>query len=716
MAANEFFSASWHRVSGLRPRLRGHAQVSRHFYRGQLWYVLQDQSSRRVHRFAPAAYAVIGLMDGHRTVEEIWDAACAKLGDEAPSQEEVIRLLSQLHGADVLQCEIPPDVDEMLRRRDKMRGMKLIQLLMSPLSAKFPLFDPERFLTATLPFARPLFTWYGALLWLALVAGAVVLAGMHWEELTRDITDRVLAPQNLVLIWLTFPVLKALHEFGHAYAVKRWGGEVHEMGVMLLVLMPVPYVDASSASAFREKYPRVVVGSAGMLVEAAVAAAAMFVWVNVEPGLVRSVAYNVMLIAGVSTVLFNANPLLRFDGYYIFGDLIEIPNLRTRAHRYFMHLVERHLLGMKDLPEPEGTAGEKRWFVLFTVASFIYRMFVTFAIVLLIAGKYFIFGVILAAFAVVGALVLPLAKALMFLVSNPRMRRNRVRSAAGVGIVIASLAALLFYVPAPMWTRAEGVIWVPEQAIVRPGTEGFVATVVAQPNAQVRQGDTILRLEEPLLAAHIRVLQARVAQYEAEYDAQRFDENGRVRAELTRETLRATQAELDRAQEKAGALEVRAPVEGRLVLALADDLPARFVRQGQDLAYIVDGSQMTARVVVPQQDIDLVRSRTRAIEVRLTEDLGEIMQARIRREVPAATATLPNLALSLDGGGKVALDPREKNPRALQKFFDFEISLPARQDVHIGSRIYVRFDHGSEPLAFQWYRSLRQVFLKQLNV
>ena len=290
-----------------------------------------------------------------------------------------------------------------------------------------------------MPYVRPFFSWYGTVLWLALVTGALVLAGLHWGELTMDITDRVLAPQNLLIIWFTFPVLKAFHEFGHAFAVKRWGGEVHEMGVMLLVLMPVPYVDASAATAFRDKYPRVIVGSAGMLVEMAIAALAMFLWVNVEPGMVRAVAYNVILIAGVSTLLFNINPLLRFDGYYIFGDLIEIPNLRTRANRYFTYLTERFLLGLKESPEPEGSPGEKRWFLLFAVSSFIYRMFVTFAIVMLIAGQYFVFGVILAIFCVIGAIVLPLAKGFGYLFLNTRLRRNRVRAVGAVGAVIAVL-------------------------------------------------------------------------------------------------------------------------------------------------------------------------------------------------------------------------------------------------------------------------------------
>lgn len=711
----DIFSSSWHRVADLRPRLRGHAQLSRHYYRGQLWYVLQDQSSRRVHRFSPSAYLVIGLMDGHRSLQEIWDTACARLGDDAPTQEEVIRLLSQLHMADVLQCEIPPDVDEMLRRQDRLRSMKAIQLLMSPLSVKFPLLDPERFLAATLPLYRPFFTWYGAILWLVVVTLGGVLAGMHWTELTEDITDRVLAPGNLLILWFTFPILKAFHEFGHAFAVKRWGGEVHEMGIMLLVLMPIPYVDASSASAFRDKYPRVIVGAAGMLVELFIASIAMLLWVNMEPGIARSVAYNVMLIAGVSTVLFNANPLLRFDGYYILGDVLEIPNLRTRANRYLGYLTERFLLGMRDAQVPEGSAGEKRWFAFFAIASFIYRMFITFVIVLFIAGKYFIFGVILAAFAVVGALILPIAKGLQFLLFSPRLRRNRIRAAAGTLTFGGAVVWLLFYVPMPMATLAEGVIWVPEHAIVRSGTDGFVARVMAEPNSLVRKGEALIELEEPLLAAQIRVLRSRVEQYQAQYDSERFSE--RVRAEITREMLGSAQGELERALERARALRVMAPVEGRLVVARADDLPSKYVRQGQDLAYIVDSARIAVRAVVPQEDIDLVRNRTHAVQVRLSERLDEVLPGRILREVPAATAALPNMALSMEGGGRIALDPRARGPaQAMQKHFEFELEIPPRENVHIGSRVYVRFDHGAEPLATQWYRSLRQVFLKQLNV
>ena len=171
---------------------------------------------------------------------------------------------------------------------------------------------------------------------------------MHWQELSSDVTDRVLSTENLFLLAFIYPFSRLFHEFGHAYAVKRWGGEVHEMGVMLIVFMPLPYVDASWSSAFPEKSRRMFVGAAGIMVDIFLASAAIIVWVLAEPGAVRAVAYNVIFVAGLSTLLLNGNPLLRFDSYYILADFLEIPNLADRANKYLGYLIKRYLLRIKD--------------------------------------------------------------------------------------------------------------------------------------------------------------------------------------------------------------------------------------------------------------------------------------------------------------------------------------------------------------------------------
>ncbi|MDH3511319.1 MAG: hypothetical protein OER85_10755, partial [Gammaproteobacteria bacterium] len=349
---SQLFSPLWYRVAELKPSLRAHTRVHRHVYRGAPWFVVQDFAAGRVHRFTPAAYRVIAMMDGHHSVNEIWKTIDDKLGDEAPTQDDIIQLLAKLHGADLLLVETPADVKELFRRYQQRRRQGLKQRFANPMAMRFALLDPDRLLNRMMPWVRPVFSAMGFVVWAGIVAVALVMAAMHWAELTENMSDRVLSAQNLFLIWLVYPVIKLLHELGHGLTVKRWRGEVHEMGIMLLVLAPLPYVDASASAAFKDKRKRMLVGAAGIMVELFVAALAMFVWAAAEPGLVRSVAFNVMLIGGVSTVFFNGNPLLRFDAYYVLADFLDMPNLGARANQYIGYLLQRYAFGLQEAESP----------------------------------------------------------------------------------------------------------------------------------------------------------------------------------------------------------------------------------------------------------------------------------------------------------------------------------------------------------------------------
>jgi putative peptide zinc metalloprotease protein len=712
--STDLYSASWYRVADIRPRLRSHVHIHRHQYRGELWYVLEDRVSRRMHRFNPPAYYVVGLMNGHRTVQQIWDAATARFGDEAPTQDETIRLLGQLHMAELLQTEVSPDVAELLRRARKGRPKIWMQNLRSPLAMRFPLIDPDRLLERWLPWYRPLFGWAGALIWLAIVAAGALAAAAHWQELSQDFSDRVLAPQNLLLMGLVFPILKLAHEFGHACATKAWGGEVHEMGVMLLVLMPIPYMDASSASAFRETRRRVVVGAAGMLVEVFIASLALFLWLEVEPGVFRAVLYNIMLVAGITTVLFNANPLLRFDGYYILADLIQIQNLRQRGAQYLANVVERRLFGARA-PEIEAGATEKAWFVGFTVASFIYRIFIVFAIALFIASEYMIVGVLLALWAVAASIVYPVLKGLGFLLFSPRLRRHRFRAAATTAVLLAGAGAALLAVPAPYWTVGEGVISVPDDAHVRAGADGFIRRV-AKPAGLVPRGTALLVVEDSELGTRIKVLEAQV--HLLEVRAQAELQADLTRWEMTREALKSVREQLEHARAQQRELTVYSPMSGEFVLvAAADDLPERYVRKGQEIGYVIPPATIRARVLVSQEDVHYVRTRTARVEVKLAGRLYETYEARILREAPKATDQLANLAMSTAGGGRAALDPREQaRAKTLDTWFEFELELAAASASVIGEHVYARFVHPPEPLAWRMYRAARRLFLTQFLV
>lgn len=238
-------ASNWYRIADLKPRLRAHAQIHRQRLRGETWYVLQDHQSGTFFRVSPAANMMLRCMDGRRTMQQIWEVAGKRLGPDRPSQDETVQLLVKLHRADLLHGELPPDMGELEHRAQKQHQRRLVNWLRSPLAMRFPLFDPDRFLDRTMPFVRPLFSKVGFAAWIVLVAIGAVLAAMHWPGLTENVSDRIFSAQNVILVAALFPIIKALHELGHAYATKAGGGEVHELGFMMLVALPVPYVDRS---------------------------------------------------------------------------------------------------------------------------------------------------------------------------------------------------------------------------------------------------------------------------------------------------------------------------------------------------------------------------------------------------------------------------------------------------------------------------------------
>jgi len=324
--------------------------------------------------------------------------------------------------------------------------------------------------------------------------------------------------------------------------------------------------------------------------------------------------------------------------------------------------------------------------------------------------------VLLALWALFASFVLPLAKGIGYLTAHARLRRNRSRALAVSAVIVGVIAVLLFAVPVPLWSRAEGVIWVPDDAMVRAGADGFVKTVAADPGSIVARGRPLLVTENPELEPKIRVLEAQLRLLETRAHAEL--QTDRVKWEITREEIRATRSELADARERLRELTILSPVSGRFVLdRAAVDMPDRFLRKGQEVGYVVPATIVTARVLVSQADIDLVQTRTRRVQVKLAGRMYETFDAKILREVPAASNRVTNLALSSAGGGSAPLDPQDaKGAKTLDTWFEVDLELPATQAFVLGEHVYARFELGSEPIAWRIYRSLRQLFLRRFAV
>ncbi|WP_187640114.1 peptidase M50 [Bosea sp. F3-2] len=709
-------SSLWYRVSALRPRLRSHVRLYRHQYRGEIWFVLQDAASGRTHRFTPAARLVMALMDGRRTVEEIWETANQQLGEDAPTQDQLIQLLGQLHARDLLQSNMAPQVTELLARGEREERRRYRQSFGNPMAIRVHLWDPDAFLNRIRGLVQSLWSPWGAALWLAIVIPALLLLPQHWPDLSHNFRDQVLSVDNLFVAFFVFPVLKILHEMGHATATKAGGGEVHDLGVLFLVFLPVPYVDATASATFKSKYQRALVGAAGMVVELFCAAVAFLLWTLVEPGLVRAVLFNVMVIAGVSTVIFNGNPLLRYDAYYILADLIEIPNLASRSLNYWSHLLERYVLGVEDTTSPAADWAEKCWLLVYGVASTLYRIGITFVIAIYIASHFFIIGVLLALWSVCAMALLPLLKGARHVIGHPRLQRRRFRAIAAIATLASVLVTGVFLWPAPSHTSAEGIVWLPEKFLLRIGANSFLDEVLVPPGSAVKPGEAVMVSRDPALTTQLRVGEARVIELEATYAMEFASDHSK--AQVTMERLRQERATLMRLREREAELTIRAQSMGRFVGPQIEDMVGRYYPRGELLGYVIGEAEPLVRVIVAQDAVDKARLDTQRVRLKLAGQLDTAFEGRIIREVPAGEDLLPSRALTTEGGGQIAVDPRDqKNIKTFERMFQFDIALKDPNIVqYFGQRALVRFEHRPEPLALRWYRAGRLLFLSRFGV
>lgn len=711
--SGSLFSQSWYRVAELKPQLRSHARIHRQIYRDEVWYVLQDDIGGKYSRLSPEAMVIVEIMDGEHSMQAIWERACELLGDDMPTQDELIQLLGQLYQFNLMRSDGMPDIVDLHRRFKKDKRTKLLQYVKSPMSLKLPLFDPERFLNKTAWVGRLLYHPISGIIWLSTILLACLSVGIYWEPLTENFTDQAFSTGNFLIIALIYPFVKLVHEFGHAYAIKRWDGEVHELGLMFLVFIPVPYVDASSSVVFRSKYQRMLVAGSGIMVEAFLASVALLLWVGAEPGLFRAVLFNIMLIGGVSTILFNGNPLLRFDAYYVLSDWLEIPNLGSRSNSYVGYWIRRYVMRIKDEFSPSNSRKESVWLFSYSIASFIYRMIVMVAIAVFVATNLFVVGVLLAIWSLYMALGAPLVKLLRYIWQDMLMVRYRTRVFSTIAAFLC-LLVLGLAVPLPKFTMVQGVFWAPEDSQVTAGANCTVSKLV-QSEGVIRRGEVIALCESEEVRTDALVTQLRLNELLTRHRIAVAKDP--TEARILKDEIQRTEVELSIARENLESLEIKAPTSGVLFLETPQDLVGSFVQRGVYLGYIQTDNTAVVRAVVSQDDVSDVRHDLLDVKARRAEQIGDELSGVVLREVPAASKGIPSIALSVKGGGDVVLDLSSRSElQAIDNWFQFDISIPSETSPRIGEKVYVRFEHSPVSLGERVYLSVRRAFLRQFSV
>lgn len=713
------FSEAWHLVSGLRVSLRQTVTVQRQLYRGEKWYVLHDPFNNRFFRLTPPAYHFIARLNREKTVEETWLGSMEQFPDSTPGQEEVLNLLGELYSMNLLAAEVPLDSKRLFERYERNRKSELKAKLWSFMFFRIPLFDPEPLLKRASRLISSMVSPASLIVWIVTVLWAVKVVIDNADSVFSG-AQGILAPGNLFLLYLALVLVKTIHEFGHAAVCHRYGGEVHTMGLMFLLLTPLPYMDATSSWSFRAPWQRALVGGAGMLAELFVAAIAAFFWANTGDGPWHALAYNIMFVASVSTVVFNANPLLRFDGYYILSDLLDIPNLHKRADKQLQHLVEGPVFGCPDSQSPAKGRHEALELTVYGVLSWGYRILVFTGIILFVADRWLILGLIIAAIGIVSWLVKPLVKYVKYLFKGPALHRCRNRA---VGVVMSTLGLALILiatVPFPRYVVAPGIIESDPYVQVTGRAPGYVKQLLVEPGARVHPGQPLLVLENRELEYMLLKAEARVAEFAAK---ERSALRKSMIADLSpvRQQLQAARQSAEELRDMQRHLVVRAVQPGVWVPVRKESLAGRWVDRGDYLGSILGSRGYRFSAVVSQADVtSIFEQQLEKIEVRLWGEAGYGVEVNEVRRIPFQQQRLPSAALGWMGGGDVPVsgDGSQDGLETTEPFFLVHAALPSSLAVAAlhGRSGRIRFSLASQPLLMQWGRKVKQVFQRRYQL
>lgn len=631
------------------PVLRRELIFSPRWFGSQPCYVLEDPLNTRFFRVGPAEYAFLSLMTRPATVRELCRVAKEAAPDSKWTEADALAIC-QWVVRNGLTEESAMAVEDLSHRQSAQPAVRRTGGRWSPLSAQVPLIYPNRLLNRVAPVLQWIYSWPAIAVWLAVVAWALRDVVAHWERVTAS-TSEVLSAGNWLWLGLAWVFLKVLHESGHALACKRMGGEVREAGVVFVLLAPLAYVDVTSTWRLRSKWQRIFVALAGMIVELFVAALAAIVWSRTSVGPLNQSCLNIMISAGFMTVLFNANPLMRFDGYYVFSDLLDLPNLYGQGQSSVSQMLRRVFFGVRSAGPV--TVGWRNGLVrVYGLAAWAWRVTVFAGLILTATTLFAGAGVILSA----AALVLwfgSIGWRAVRLVRDPSLRWPQWGRCAVMTIGLVTLAAtLLTCLPWPLARTAPGIVRYAPETIVRANCAGFVAEVRVAGGQTVSAGEVLLVLVNRELECETRRLAVDLD--EARLHRRVLEQQRELaKAQAEDERIRTLESRLSEKQAQVAQLVVRAPRAGQIIGRRLESLNGTWRERGSDLLAIGDESAKEIRLSIDQEDIEQYRTLVEG-ELHAYVPGVKPIQGKLAKVEPRATTKPLDASLCAPCGGILA--------------------------------------------------------------
>lgn len=701
-------------------KLRPDLVVRPQFYEGMTHYVVKDPIGLKYYRFKAEEYFLLQQLDGKRTLLEVKKAFERKYRPQTITVDDLVRFCSQLHEAGVATIDTPEQTEVFVKRRRKKIWKKVRGAVGNILYIKIPIIDPERLLTRMYPYFRWIFTPYFVVISLLFMLTAGLMVMSQWTEFMERMPtfQSFFNTRTIIYFWCSLAIVKIIHEFGHGLTAKHFGGEVHEMGALLLCLTPALYCDVTDSWLLPNKWHRIWISAAGIYVECFLASLATFCWFYSNPGLFNSLMLATMFLCSVNTVMFNANPLMRYDGYYVLSDYLEIPNLRVKANQFFSYAFQEKVLGL-EVPVQSYMPRTRRWlFITYAVTSFLYRWFVTLSILfflnkILKPYKVYSIGMFFALWGMVPLVIMPFYQIIKFVRTPGRFRKvKKVRATAFAVSAVVILTAILM-IPTPLRVKGTFVISPENPSRVYAHTPGRLVALNVRDGAMVKKGDLIAQLSNPDKLRERASMQEEleINRMKAAFYNRSRDLEGRRLARQHSTLADELEPVVSRVNTQIASLYLVADRDGQVMGVPKMETTGQWIRPDKMFCEIGDPKKLQAHVIIDQGDIDLLQAGNRAW-LKIYGSSDRTYRSKVQEIASRNSGEIP-AELSHVGGGEIAAEQDKETGKIKSITAVYELILPIDNSdlsLHNGQRGFAKIDGGHSTLAWYVWRTLTKTF------
>lgn len=704
----------------LQVKLRPDLVVQPQFYEGMTHYVVKDPIALKYFRFKIEEYFLLQQFDGKNTLDDVKKAFERKYRPQTISIDDLTRFTAQLHEAGIVQIDSPDQAKVLIRRRRKNRWKKLWQFFTNILYIKIPIIDPEKLLTGMYPYFRWIFTSTFITFSVGMMLAAITLVASRWTEFYSKLPEfqSFFNWYTIFAFWCSLAVVKVIHEFGHGLTAKHYGGEVHEMGMLFLVLTPALYCDVTDSWLLPNKWKRIWISAAGIYVECFLASCATFVWWYAQDGLLKSLAMATMFICSINTIMFNANPLLRYDGYYVMADWLEIPNLRIKSTQFFAYLFQEKVLGLEVPVQNYMPRSRRTLFVTYAVASYLYRWVVTFSIIYFLTQflkKYKLqsVGYMMAGGSLIPLLFMPIYQVIKFVRTPGRMRKVKKARAAGFFAVAGAIVAGILLIPTPLRVQGTLVLKAAKPQELYAEVPGRLVELDVRDGEWVKKGTKIASLSNPEKLRERTDLQEKQASNlaKAAWFGQSHEAESRVMKKQHEQMAMDLEPGIDKVANQISKLDLYADRDGQAMGVPEHETIGQWVKPGKPFCEVGDPHKLEAHLILDQGDIDLIALNRKAwikvygdSEATWRSYIGEIAK-RNRDDIPAE--------LSNSAGGEIATKQDQKTGQNKPINAVYELIIPVDNPdlvLHPGQRGFAKIDGGVHTLGWWLWRLITKTF------